>query len=77
MKKGETKEYTLSNDEMGQIQGRMRSVEYFKSLVEEDIQAYIDNIVKPRLGIKVSETLLVDLNTGKAKLSTIKNEHTN
>lgn len=72
--KGEEKTYQLSNEEMGQIMGRKRSVQYFAALVETDIAEFVDEVVKPRLGLKSEDLIEISLETGKAVLKVTPND---
>jgi len=71
------KQFTLSEEEKLNLEGRQKAEGYVvsvlarlvKGAIQEDMQDYVNNVVKKRLDLKPEDLITVDIDTGKIEVS--------
>lgn len=70
------KQFTLSEEEKLNLEGRQKAEGYVvsvlarlvKGAIQEDMQDYVNNVVKKRLDLKPEDLITVDIDTGKIEV---------
>lgn len=58
------KAYSLSKDEIANLRGRTSARDYLMHLIDDDIENYINEVVKKRLDIPKDQLVTIDFKTG-------------
>lgn len=72
-----SKQFSLTKEEQNFLQGR-RSIrahhEYLTKLIDHEVQGFIDQVVRKRLGLKIDDNLIINDQDGKITVGSETNQ---
>ena len=67
-KKTKNKQYSLSTEEKTFLLGRKNVAKYLEALIESEMNKYIHDVVRVRLGLVPEDVIEIDIENGKVEL---------